>query len=427
MLYPVVRPLAALTLKLFFKKIYISNAELLPKGKPTLLVSNHPTTFTEPCIFACFLDRPFYYLVRGDFFENPFFDALLRDLHMIPIYRLKDGGYKNLKQNFSTFDSTLKWLKAGKTVMILAEGTAIYEKRLRPLRKGTARIVLKAMEEAPDLDLYIAPVGVNYTDSNKMRSEVMIRFAEPFPASDFFGPGKGPKGFEINRFTQYLKEKLTENIVIIEQPEDEWLTERLLEIQRNNFKPGHNRSLDSDGRLLQMEIQMANAINRMENNHKIKLKKETKQYFSRLDELGITDKILKNPPARTFLPGSYLVFLAGYILNWPPLMMVLYIVENKIIFNEFFGSVRIATSLGFFLFYYIFVFLILMTIFGIPGIFIFALFPLLGYFSLKYWFWRRDWKTYVRYRKLSDVEKENLLSTRGALLQFERHPIQSDC
>ncbi len=419
MLYPIVRPLATLAFRVFFRKIYITNAESLPKGKPTLLIANHPTTFTEPCILACFLDRPLYFLVRGDFFAHPIFSALLRDLHMIPIFRMKDGGYKGLRNNFTTFDACYEWLKENKTVMIMGEGSAYYEKRLRPLRKGPARIAMRTLERDPEMELYIVPVGVNYTDSNRFGSEAMIRFDEPFLASEIFGLEQMTKGKSVNRFTQRIREKLMNNIVIIDREEDEWLTERLLEVQRNEFEFRTKNKVEKEDDLLELEQRVANWINNMVETDRSVLKTRLKEYFRALSQHGITDQDLSKSVVKPSPLGmiiGFLPFAAGYLLNFLPLKGMHYIVHNKVIFNEFFGSVRIASSLGFFLIYYLLLMLFFFVGAGFKGLLIFSLFPLLGYFALRYWSLWEHWKARQNFRRMPTDVLLELKEERAALL-----------
>ena len=127
MLYRLVRPLAALGIRANYQHICISNTDRIPVDKPVILAANHPTAFMEPCILACFLGRPLYFLVRGDFFKQPLYNFLLRQLNMLPVFRMRDGGYRNLKNNYSTFEACFEALKSNKTIMILAEGRTIHE------------------------------------------------------------------------------------------------------------------------------------------------------------------------------------------------------------------------------------------------------------------------------------------------------------
>ena len=264
MLYRMVRPLAAIAIKTNFKKIYLSNTERIPKGKPVILAANHPTAFMEPCILACFLDRPLYFLVRGDFFKQPLFAYLLRKLHMLPVYRMRDGGYKNLKNNYSTFESCSQALKDNKTIMIMAEGSAIHEKRLRPIRKGCARIALGALERFPELEeVYVVPVGVNYTYADRPRSEVMIDFGEPILAKNCWPQYEENPQIAITNLTNQLKEALEKNVIIVAAQHDEVIAEQLLQLSRNNQSVSIFPTIQRENSALRREKAITDQLNHL--------------------------------------------------------------------------------------------------------------------------------------------------------------------
>ena len=124
MLYALVRPVAKTGFKVFFRHIHIQGLENIPREGPLLLAANHPTAFIEPCVAACFQHRTLHFIVRGDIFKNPFYIKILKALHLIPIFRFKDG-YTNLKQNQETFRYVNQVLQNRKTIFILAEGRTI--------------------------------------------------------------------------------------------------------------------------------------------------------------------------------------------------------------------------------------------------------------------------------------------------------------
>ena len=144
--YYIVRPLARIGIWMYYRKIYIANTERIPKNKPVIIAANHPTGFMEPCIMAVFLRRPLYFLVRGDFFRKSYFNFLMRSLNMIPIFRKRDGNFRDLKSNYASFAACYEALRANRTIMIFPEGSAVHEKRLRPLQKGISRLAFGAMQ-----------------------------------------------------------------------------------------------------------------------------------------------------------------------------------------------------------------------------------------------------------------------------------------
>ena len=156
-------------------------------------------------------------------------------LHMIPIYRIRDGGLEKVRQNLSTFETCFEKLLDNQTIMILAEGNTIQEKRLRPIRKGPARIAFGALEREENMDLKIVPVGVNYTYADKFRSHVMFEFGEPISVQDFKSEYQSHPNKAILSLTSEIEKRLKKHIIIIEKKEDEDLAEKLFVFYRNNY------------------------------------------------------------------------------------------------------------------------------------------------------------------------------------------------
>lgn len=389
MLYRLVRPLAALGIRANYQHICISNTDRIPVDKPVILAANHPTAFMEPCILACFLGRPLYFLVRGDFFKQPLYNFLLRQLNMLPVFRMRDGGYRNLKNNYSTFEACFEALKSNKTIMILAEGRTIHEKRLRPIQKGTARIALGAFERFPDLeDVYVVPVGVNYTYAERSRTRVMIDFGEPLRARSYLEAGKfGNKS--INQLTDDLSAALKERIVIIEDPMDEPLAEDLLRMQRPLLHlptfPVINTAIEP----LQKEKAMTEAVNAATVETKASWKSATGAFFQRLEKLKISELDVLGPklallPTILYLILGFVPFLLGYLWNLLPLGLARYIADNKVKDITFYTPVKWAVGIGAFLVWWILWIVIILTMsiyWAIPLLFVLSLF---GYHAVYY-------------------------------------------
>lgn len=429
MLYSIVRPIAKLGIRVFYRKIYLSNTQHIPRNKPVILAANHPTGFMEPCILACYLDRPLSFLVRGDFFKKPLYRRLLNSLHMLPVYRVKDGGLSVVKNNFETFDYCFNALRANKTLMILAEGSAEHEKRLRPLKKGTARIAMGTLETYPDLEnVYIVPVGVNYTYAELPRTEVMIDFGKPMLASDYLAFYKENPNQTINDFTSNLYERLEERIVIIDKKVDEELTEYLLQLDRN-LRP---QRIDKDSpRFLEAEKQIADAVNKLDENAKNALLPQTRGYFGILDKKGISDKALSRKTSSLLLSGLLLIlgfplFLLGFAFNALPIWLAKSIADKRVRRPEFYAPVYWAISLGTYLIWWI-LWLVGLLIFAEPITLVWLLvMPLLGYFAILFFEFFQRQKEYFRASKLSPTERENLMKQRTAIWEAFQNAQQNE-
>ncbi len=419
MLYSFVRPLATIGIYIFYRKIYLSNAHLIPKNKPVILAANHPTGFMEPCILACYLDRPLYFLVRGDLFKKPVYKKLLHWLHMLPVYRVKDGGFSVLKNNFETFDHCYDALKQQKTLMILAEGSAEHEKRLRPLKKGTARVALGTLDRYAALeDVYIVPTGVNYTYAEKPRSDVMIDFGVPIRAKDFMTAYRKNPNQGIADLTEALANKLKDRIVIIERKEDETLTEHLLLLSRND-EQGIFPILNCSHLLLEKERMIANSVNKMPVAQRAALLQKTSLYFNQLKAKGLERDVLaakKQSIARTmiFLLIGLLPFLAGAFLSYLPLKIAKNITQKRVRRVEFYAPVLWAVSLGTYLIYAVLWLLLAILLQSWIMIGLLAILPILTYFAILYKEIYKTWRENRIFRALSPSEKEKLQAARAA-------------
>ena len=419
MLYYLVRPIARIGLKVFFRKIYFTNTEVIPKDKPVIFAANHPTAFLEPCLLACFQNRPLHFLVRGDFFQHSLARKVLMSLKMIPIYRLKDGGYGKLRENFSTFEWCNELLSRGKVIMILAEGGTEHEKRLRPIRKGTARLVFGALEQYPDLDIYIIPVGVNYTYAERFRSVAMIDFGEPILAQNFIKRYRQHPNQAIKQMTDQLKMSLEERVIIIEKEADESLTEHLFILNRSER---HNPifPIVSKNRLpLQLEKNIADRVNQMAMDQKIKLKNQLEAYFQQLKRLKINDlAIIQQQYAKgihlLLLLLGFIPFFIGSVGNFLPMAFAHYIKDKYVKEITFQSSVVAAVGLFSWLIYYSILWLIVVKIFSAPVEYVIflILLPFLGYFSLLYKEFYNKWSKAQKVKQLQKNIFDNLKKLR---------------
>lgn len=350
MLYSFVRPIARLGLKALYRKIYLVHAERLPRNKPVFLATNHPTAFLEPCLMACFLGRPLYFMVRGNLFQKKFYDALLRSLNMLPIFRRKDGGYSKVKSNYDTFQSVFKALHDNRTIMILIEGSTIQVKRLRPLKKGTARMAFGAIEAYDLEEVYIVPAGVNFTYAERPRSEVMIEIGEPVLARDYLEGYLDNANKAIMELTNAVKPKLENCLVNIPDPENEALVEGLLQMHRSTFDEPLFPVFSHDPARLEMEKRVAQTVAEAPPGRVQKLRQDVEGYFEHLGQFGLEDETLfRDPPPAWPLWLGFPLFAIGYLFNAPLAWIGKYVSDTRVKTHEFFMPVRWAVTLGVYL------------------------------------------------------------------------------
>lgn len=258
MIYFLVRPVVRFILRYYYRNIDLTGLDNIPPDAAVILAANHPTAFIEPCIMACFQPRTLWFLARGDLFKNKLAQWALSAVHILPVFRLEDGGFRKLRNNFSTFDACYRALSARRAIMILAEGRCIHEKALRPLRKGTARLALGALARDSTLpEVYIVPVGVNFTHAERVRSTVMIRCGEPIPASAYRDEFMRNEASAIKSLTMHLRSRLNQLVVQFPDREAADAGEARLETDRDAHNTHQLYGITHSGKQLDRELRLA--------------------------------------------------------------------------------------------------------------------------------------------------------------------------
>ena len=173
-MYTIIKFITKIALLFYTKKVKLFFNESNFTDEPTILACNHPNSFFDAIIIAVNYKKPIYFLARGDAFKKPFVAAILKKLHLIPIYRLSEG-IENLNKNEETFDICLSLLKQNQTILIFSEGICVNEWKLRSLKKGTSRLGLLALESGVS-SIRIKPVSLNYSSFTKNPKNITIHF-----------------------------------------------------------------------------------------------------------------------------------------------------------------------------------------------------------------------------------------------------------
>ncbi len=189
---------------LFCRHIRINRPEALRSRGPLLLACNHPNSFLDAVILDALFERPIYSLARGDVFRHPWLNRLLGKLKILPVYRTSEG-VENLGENYRTFDTCLELFRRGNIVLIFSEGKCVNEWRLRPLRKGTARLAVRSWEE--NIPLEVLPVALTYSSFRRFGKNLLLDFGDPIRQVDL--EGLATEGQRLVRFNQLLQGQLS--------------------------------------------------------------------------------------------------------------------------------------------------------------------------------------------------------------------------
>jgi 1-acyl-sn-glycerol-3-phosphate acyltransferase len=378
------------TFRVFFRRIFYSNLKKVPLEKPLLFVGNHQNSFMDGILVGSYLPQPIHFTMRADMFRKPFARFCLRELNVSPVYRIEEG-FENVHKNLETFSGIYDILRKNGNFIMFSEGLCVQEKRLQKLRKGTARLAFGA-EEKFGLDVNIVPVGINYTYPAQFRKEVMINFHDPFSIRELKEIYKENPAKGLLAFNEKCDAGLRREVIIIEDPKNDWLAEHLLKMERHNMVlPFFRWRFDTDERRVK-EKGVADKINYLTRNSPAeleKLKEKVKDYSDTLDSANLRDENVARKLDFGWLRyltviAGFPVFLAGYISNFIPFIVPRSVCDKLIKDLRFYSSVYVSSGTILYLIYFPLL-LVLAAIFaGLTGFLLGLLVPVLGYMVLFY-------------------------------------------
>ena len=172
-------------LHLFYKKIEVKGLESIPKKEAILFVANHQNAMMDPILIATHNTRILYFLARASAFKNKIAAKLLNAIHAIAIYRVRDG-VNSKELNIKVFQQCVALLSQKKTLLIFPEGSHSIKRQIRSLRSGFSQISYDFLSAYPEHQLYIVPVGLNFTDTIAYPEEVAIHYGNKIDVNALF-------------------------------------------------------------------------------------------------------------------------------------------------------------------------------------------------------------------------------------------------
>ncbi|WP_198146893.1 lysophospholipid acyltransferase family protein [Maribacter thermophilus] len=204
-IYNLVKLYVKTGLRTYYKKIEIVGLENVPKNKPVLFLPNHQSALMDVLLIAVDCNRKPYFLTRSDVFGKPLLNYIFNYFRMIPVYRMRDGR-NTLSKNDLIFNNCANILNAGESIVMFPEANHNLKRRVRPLSKGFTRILFRAMERNPDLDIQIVPVGLNYQDATSFPDSVAIHYGKAVPLKPMY------KKNELLKTEKEVKKKVADSL-----------------------------------------------------------------------------------------------------------------------------------------------------------------------------------------------------------------------
>jgi len=415
----------------YFRRIYLINLYLLPKDKPVLLASNHPNSFLDGIILAAILRRKVSLLARGDAFRNPIANWTLRSMRLLPIFRSRDvkEGDNQISLNQKTYNECYDLFNKNRIVVIFPESVCVNERRLRPLKKGAAKMAFGAFEKYPNMDIMVVPVGLNYSNPRHFRQDVCINFGHPIPISDYFQLiAEEKQAKAIVDLNERLSRAIEQEMVIIKEPKNDFIGAQYLEMARNEYKPSFFGFFKKTKNRFLAEKRAATDLNNLfeEDLGKFEIfEKKIIDYYEGLNLIKISDKHFSFPFLEKIF---YLIFtlltaipaFAGLLLNFLPTYAAKKIADSKVKKEEFYDSVIIGLGGLFGIIYSFFLLIACLPFLGRYSLLVVFGIRLLGYLFL---FWHeaaintKNWFILIFSEKGRNIRK-GLESQRQFILDY---------
>ena len=325
MLYAIARILMTASLRFFYRHLFVSGFEHIPRKGPVIIIANHHSSLMDAALIGLLLQRKAWFYARGDVFRNRFVARLLHRLHMLPVHA-HQAGKTSLDINRASFAEGKKILRAGGVIVFFPESLSHTEQQLLPFRKGIFRLALEATETL-DISLPVFPAGITYDDPVKAGRSVQVYAGVPLllgPYSTVFRPNPGAVLLQVSREARLHMLPL---VLHIDKKERLRIAELLLSMTRNGNPslPAHPWKIHSAQRLVD-EQAICRFINQLSNSDFIASRQAVDQYFLRLQQAGVKDAAVASaqPYAAWKMAGWWMaapLVAIGTLLNGPPLWL----------------------------------------------------------------------------------------------------------
>ena len=244
--YAILRFFANLALRLNFRKLVYVGKENIDTDYPLIFAPNHRNAVIDPLVVINMIcKKQIVFLARADVFKNPKIARILEWLHIMPVYRIRDGA-ENLKNNEESFELSGNLLKKRIPLALFPEGRHNPKLSLLPIQKAIPRIVFPVeAEENFTFESRVIPIGLYYPNIFGFLSDAYVCIGKPIYMSNYKALYDENHQQAANQFRHDLYDSLAELVVNIQN--DDYYNEYLFAIDWNAKELAKNKFADKKG------------------------------------------------------------------------------------------------------------------------------------------------------------------------------------
>ena len=429
--------------KIFYRRFEVRGKDRFKWNEPLIFAPNHQNSLMDALVFVTTLRQQPVFLSRADIFVNPFIRSLLRLLKMMPVWRIRDG-FRSVPQNDQTFAKCAEVLMDRKTLILFPEGNHDDKRRIRPFKKGMARIAF-ATEDKCDfkLGLKIIPVGIDYSSYDKVRARVTVSYGEPILIADLEPLYRQDPQRAYRKLNQMITERIRPHMIDIPWTDiyDTVMSLRTIfgkryrELRRLPGKTLFNRFdadkeiIDLIGRMRDKKPEIIREIN-----------EKTTRYNDLLKKLNFRDHVIEQAPygfSRLFRETILLILgfplmVIGFVSNFHLIKFPDYVSRHLFKDPQFKSTVAYVLSfpIMFPLFYALQTLIVWLIFKSVLITLLYAVTLLPGaVFILHYYFWFKKLRARFKFNRLMkkrDPRVLELVSLRKEIIQRMEELLNAD-
>lgn len=329
-------PIVKFGLHIFYKKIILSNRDKLPKNKPILFVPNHQNSFMDALLVVTHTKPFIYFLTRAKAFEPKVQSFLLYSWNMLPVYRVRDG-FSSIQKNNAIFDQCIQYMERNDAILIFPEASHDHKRRIRPLSKGFTRIAFDAeLRKDWNMDLYVVPVGMNYSEHLNSRNSVHVAFGDPI---------------KMSKYREQYEQDEREAVTALKEDVAEQLTRLTMHVPNLDHYPLHHIVLDDlefdRSNLIDPDIANAN-VARIEEKMTPEILETGRKVYETSKEFGIKVKTVLGQKKSLLFYLLLPLSLFSWLNNLIPYQPIRKLIADVIKDHVFDVSIKFLIALFFF-------------------------------------------------------------------------------
>ena len=273
----------------FFRRIEVTGLENVPASGPVIFAGNHPNALMDGWLLMSKCGRwPLYFLANAKLWKYRMLRPILKATGAVPVYRREE--HAGEVDNRGAFNRLYEVLERGDCAAIFPEGVSHVEPQLLKLKTGTARVALTIAARGR-VRVPIVPVGFNYINRHRFRSQVLIEFGQPIRVEDAWVE-------DFRRDEQQavlaLTSKLEDALRRITLNAPDWSVLQFTQTVRRLYKPataklGPGDYVELNRRFIERYLVVAHEPEMQA------FRKDVEDYQARLELLGLKDHQLRRP------------------------------------------------------------------------------------------------------------------------------------